>query len=165
VVEKHGRDRPRGSKNKPKGASMKISSSSSSASVKQRPGHPLGSNNKLKPSVSLANKPLDATAARRNTPPPSSGNIFSFFTFAGAQCREQQHVALKFTKFMDGQELRETSFEKSLVKDLHMRWRYTMMAMDRCSSGVAGPVLQKITICIRGGSCCSTTIVALRSLT
>jgi hypothetical protein len=29
------------------------------------------------------------------------------------------------------------SFEKSQVKDLHMRWRYTMMAMERCSSGLA----------------------------
>jgi hypothetical protein len=30
---------------------------------------------------------LDATAARHNPPPPS-GNIFSFFAFAGAQCYE-----------------------------------------------------------------------------
>jgi hypothetical protein len=33
--------------------------------------------------------------------------FFSFFTFAGAQCREQQRVPLKFTEFMDGKELRE----------------------------------------------------------
>jgi hypothetical protein len=75
VVEKRGCGRPRGSKNKPKEASMAVSSSS--APMKQRPGHPLGSKNKPKPSASLANKPLDATAARHNTPPPSSGNIFS----------------------------------------------------------------------------------------
>jgi hypothetical protein len=99
VVEKRGRGHPRGSKNKPKGASMTISSSS--ALVKS----PLGSKNKPKPS--LANRPLDTTAARHNTPPPSSGNIFSFFAFVGAQCCEQQCVPLKFTKFMDGQELRE----------------------------------------------------------
>jgi hypothetical protein len=76
VVEKHGRGRPCGSKNKSKAASMPISSSS--ALVKRRPGRPLGSKNKPKPSTSLANKPLDANAARCNTPPPSSGNIFSF---------------------------------------------------------------------------------------
>jgi hypothetical protein len=71
------------------------------------PGRPLGSKNKPKPSASLANKPLDAPAARHNTPPPSSSNIFSFFAFVDAQCREQQRVPLKFTEFMDGQELRE----------------------------------------------------------
>jgi hypothetical protein len=40
VVEKRGHGRPRGSKNKPKDASMVVSSSS--APVKWRPGHPLG---------------------------------------------------------------------------------------------------------------------------
>jgi hypothetical protein len=106
VVDKHGRGHPHGSKNKSKGASMAVSSFSS-VPVKWCPGRPLGSKNKLKPSTSLANEPLDATAARHNTPPPSSGNIFSFFSFTGAQCHEQQRVALKFTKFMDGQELCE----------------------------------------------------------
>jgi hypothetical protein len=77
MVEKRGRGRPRGSKNKPKGASMTVSSSSS-VPVKQRPGHPLGSKNKPKPSSPLVNEPLDATAACYNTPPPSSGNTFSF---------------------------------------------------------------------------------------
>jgi hypothetical protein len=81
--------------------------SSSSAPVKLRPVRPLGSKNKPKPSASLANEPLDATTARRNTPPPSSRNIFSFFSFAGAQCHEQRRVPLKFTEFMDGQELCE----------------------------------------------------------
>jgi hypothetical protein len=106
VVEKRGRGRPRGSKNKSKVASMAVSSSS--VPVKRRPGRPLGSKNKPKPSASLLNEPLDANGARRNTPPPSSGNIFSLFAFAGAQCREQQRVPLKFTEFMDGQELSET---------------------------------------------------------
>jgi hypothetical protein len=105
MVEKRGHDLPCGSKNKSKGVSTTISSSS--VRVKRCPGHPLGSENKPKPFASLANEPLDATTARRNTPPPSSGNIFSFFAFAGAQCREQQRMPLKFTKFMDGQELRE----------------------------------------------------------
>jgi hypothetical protein len=49
----------------------------------------LGSKNKSKSSTSPANKSLDANVARRNTPPPSAGNIFSFFAFADAQCREQ----------------------------------------------------------------------------
>jgi hypothetical protein len=105
VVEKRGRGRPRGSKNKPKEASMAVSSSS--APVKRRPGRLLGSKNKPKPSASLANESLDATAVRCNTPPPSAGNTFSFFAFAGAQCREQQRMPLQFTEFMDGQELRE----------------------------------------------------------
>jgi hypothetical protein len=30
-----------------------------------------------------------------------------FFATAGAQCREQQRVPLKFTQFMDGRELHE----------------------------------------------------------
>jgi hypothetical protein len=105
VVEKRGRVRPRGSKNKPKEASMAISSSS--VTVKRRPGHPLGSKNKPKPFVSLANQPLDAIAARHNAPPFPSVNIFSFFAFASAQCCEHQRVPLKFTQFMDGQELCE----------------------------------------------------------
>jgi hypothetical protein len=87
VVEKRGRGRPCGSKNKPKGASMAVSSSS--APAKRCPGRPLGSKNKPKPSAPLVNEPLDATAARRNTPPPSSGNTLSFFAFTDAQCREQ----------------------------------------------------------------------------
>jgi hypothetical protein len=33
--------------------------------------------------------------------------VYSFFCIAGAQCREIQRVPLKFTKFMDGRELRE----------------------------------------------------------
>jgi hypothetical protein len=105
VVEKHGCGRPRGSKNKSKVASMVVSSSS--APVKWHPGRPLGSKNKPKSSAPPANKLLDANVAHRNTPPPSAGNIFSFFACAGAQCREQQRVPLKFTQFMDGQELRE----------------------------------------------------------
>jgi hypothetical protein len=40
--------------------------------------------------------------------PPSTGTVFSFFALAGAQCREQQRVPLKFTEFMDGQKLRES---------------------------------------------------------
>jgi hypothetical protein len=103
-VEKRGRGRPRGSKNKPKDISMVASSST--APMKRCPGRPLGSKNKPKPSSSLARQSVDAHAARHNASPPPV-NLFSFFAIAGAQCREQQRVPLKFTQFMDGRELRE----------------------------------------------------------
>jgi hypothetical protein len=77
VVEKHGRGRPRDNKNKSKAATMDVASSS--ALVKRRPSRPLGSKNKPKPSAPPANESLDANTARRNTPPPSAGNTFSFF--------------------------------------------------------------------------------------
>jgi hypothetical protein len=91
----------RGSKNKPKDASLVASSS---ASAKRRPGRPLGSKNKPKASAAVA---PGASAAPRNASPPPPAKIYSFFCIAGAQCREQQRVLLKFTKFMDGRELRE----------------------------------------------------------
>jgi hypothetical protein len=104
VVEKCGCGRPRGSKNKPKDASMVVSSSSTP--VKRRPPRPLGSKNKPKPSAAFPSRSVDANTARHNTPPPPI-IVFPFFTIAGAQCREQQHVPLKFTAFIDGCELYE----------------------------------------------------------
>jgi hypothetical protein len=101
LMEKRGRSRPRGSKNKPKDASMVALSS---ASVKRRPGRSVGSKNK--PKVLAAAAP-GTSAAPRNASPPAPVKTFSFFCIAGAQCREIQHVSLKFTKFMDGRELRE----------------------------------------------------------
>jgi hypothetical protein len=63
VVEKRGRGRPRDSKNKPKEASMAISSSS--APVKRRLGRPLGIITSPKPLLLLPGnlwmKPLHAT--------------------------------------------------------------------------------------------------------
>jgi hypothetical protein len=109
VVEKHGRGRPCGSKNKSKVAPMAVSSF---APVKRRPSRPLGSKSKPKSSASPSNESLDANTVRRNTPPPSARNVFSFFAIAGAQCREQQRVPLKFTEFMDGQELREVILQE-----------------------------------------------------
>jgi hypothetical protein len=93
-VEKWGRGRPRGSKNK---ATIATAAASSSAPTKQHPGRPVGSNNK--PKVSSA-----APGPNASPPPP---RVYSFFCIAGAQCREIQRVPLKFTKFMDGRELRE----------------------------------------------------------
>jgi hypothetical protein len=81
---------------------------SSSALAKRHPGRPLGSKNKSKSSTSQINEPLDVSAAHLNHSPPSTGIVFSFFILDGAQCREQHRVALKFTKFMDGQELHES---------------------------------------------------------
>jgi hypothetical protein len=87
VVEKHGCGRPRGSKNKPKDASMAVLSSS--APVKRRPGRPLGTKNKLKPSADFASRSVDANTARHSTPSPPPINVFSFFAIAGAKCHEQ----------------------------------------------------------------------------
>jgi hypothetical protein len=80
---------------------------SSSAPIKGRPSHPLGSKNKSKSSTSQVNEPLDVSAAHLNPPQTSTRTVFSFFALAGAQCREQQRVSLEFTEFMDGRELRE----------------------------------------------------------
>jgi hypothetical protein len=102
LMEKRGRGRPRGSKNKPRDAALVASSS---ASAKRRPGRPLGSKNK--PKVSAAATPGSSVAPCNASPPPPPPKIYSFFCIAGAQCHEQQRIPLKFTKFMDGRELRE----------------------------------------------------------
>jgi hypothetical protein len=96
-VEKRGRGRPHGSKNK---AAATTLVASSSAPVKRRPGHPVGSKNKPK---------LAPAAPGPSTPSvnASSPRIYSFFCITGAQCREIQRLPLKFTQFMDGRELRE----------------------------------------------------------
>jgi hypothetical protein len=101
LMEKRGCGRPRGSKNKPKDASMVASLS---ASVKRRPGRPVGSKNKPKVPATAA---PGSSAPPRNASPPAPVKTFSFFCIVGAQCREIQRVPLKFTKFMDGRELRE----------------------------------------------------------
>jgi hypothetical protein len=98
-MEKWGRDRPRGSKNK---TSINAAVASSSALVKRRPGHLAGSKNKPK-APSVATGP-SAPSANASSPPPI---LFSFFCIAGPQCREIQCLPLNFTKFMDGRELRE----------------------------------------------------------
>jgi hypothetical protein len=105
VMEKRGCGHPRGHKNKPKDLSMMALSSA--MPMKRCPGRPLGGKKKPKPSFSVACQIVDANTAPRNASPPPPANIFSFFLIAGAQCREQQCVSLKFTKFMDGRELRE----------------------------------------------------------
>jgi hypothetical protein len=109
-MEKRGHGRLCGSKNKPKDVSMVASLSA--MPMKRRPGHPLGSKNKPKPSSSVARQVVDANTAPRNASPPPPINLFSFFVIAGAQCREQQRVLLKYTQFMDGRELCEDILQK-----------------------------------------------------
>jgi hypothetical protein len=98
-VEKRGRGRPRGSKNK---ASINALAASSSAPVKRRPGHPVGSKNK--PKVRLAAPGPSTPSASASPPPP---RLFSFFCIASPQCREIQRLPSKFTNFLYGRELRE----------------------------------------------------------
>jgi hypothetical protein len=99
LVAPRGRGRPRGSKNK---ITPTAAGSSSAAPVKRRPGRPPGSKNKPK---------VTGVAPGPSAPPPAapsaSSTIFSFFCIAMAQCREIQRLPLNFTKFMDGQKLRE----------------------------------------------------------
>jgi hypothetical protein len=98
-VEKRGRGRPRGSKNK---TTIAAAVGSTSALVKRRPGRPAGSKNKPKvPSVVLGPSAPSTDAS------PSSTRIYSFFCIANVQCHEIQRLPSKFTKFMDGRELRE----------------------------------------------------------
>jgi hypothetical protein len=98
-VEKRGRGRPRGSKNK---TTAVAAVASSSALVKRCPGRPAGSKNKPK-------VPSDVPGLSAPSPDASSSapRIYSFFCICNAQCREIQRLPLKFTKFMDGRELRE----------------------------------------------------------
>jgi hypothetical protein len=93
-VEKRGRGRPRGSKNK---ATIEVAVTSSFAPVKRRPGRPAGSQNK--PKVSSAAPGPSAPSANASSPLPE---LFSFFCITGPRCREIQRLPLNFTKFMDG---------------------------------------------------------------
>jgi hypothetical protein len=99
VVEKWGRGHPRGSKNKTTTAAVVALSS---ALVKRCPSHPAGSKNKPK-------VPYAAPGPSAPSPDASSSSprIYSFFYICNAQCHEIQRLPLKFTKFMDGRELRE----------------------------------------------------------
>jgi hypothetical protein len=98
-VEKRGHGRPRGSKNK---TTAVAAVGSSSALVKRRPGRPAGSKNK--PKVQSAARGPSAPSPDASS---SSLRIYSFFCICNAQCREIQRLPQKFTKFINGQELRE----------------------------------------------------------
>jgi hypothetical protein len=80
-VEKRGRGRPRGSKNKSKDPTAV---GSSSVHVKRRPGRPVGSKNKPKVSAAAPGP----SAPPHNASPPPPPKIYSFFCIAGAQYRE-----------------------------------------------------------------------------
>jgi hypothetical protein len=155
-MEKRGRGRPRGSKNKPKDPSTVASLF---ASMKRRPGRPVGSKNK--PKVSAA-APGPSAAPHNASPTPTK--IYSFFCITCTQCHEIQRVPLKFTKFMDGRELREAILREQFGKELPMKWRCGMMDAARCVSEVAGPSLQNIMTSTKGFSCSSTTTVVHQSL-
>jgi hypothetical protein len=98
-VEKWGRGRPRGSKNK---TTTVVVVGSSSVLVKRCPSRLTGSKNKPKVPSAVPGPSAPSTDAS-----PSSPKIYSFFCIANAQCRKIQRLPSKFTKFMDGRELRE----------------------------------------------------------
>jgi hypothetical protein len=88
TVEKHGRVCPQGSKNKPK--STLVVAASLSTRAKCRPGRPLGSKNKESSRVMMDPADhLDVSVAHPTLPSSSSGDLFSFLSFAGAHYREQ----------------------------------------------------------------------------
>jgi hypothetical protein len=98
-VDKQGRGRPRGSKNKTTAAAT---IASSSALVKRCPSRPIGSKNKPKVPSTAPGPSFSSPDASFSSP-----RIYSFFCIFNTQCREIQRLPLKFTKFMDGRELRE----------------------------------------------------------
>jgi hypothetical protein len=106
IVGKRDHGRPRGSKNKLK--SPFAAAASSSTLAKRCPSRPLGSKNK-KSSVATMDPAacLDVSVVHLTLSASSSSNLFALFSFVGAQCREQQCLPLKFTKFMESDELRE----------------------------------------------------------
>jgi hypothetical protein len=69
----------------------------------------LGSKNKPNTSAATAStaEHMDVSLVQPILPQLSVGSLFSFFTFAGAQCYEQQRLPLKLAEFIDGRELRE----------------------------------------------------------
>jgi hypothetical protein len=99
VVEKWGRGHPRSSKNKTTAAAVVASSS---ALVKRRPGRLAGSKNKPKVPSAVPGPSAPSPDASSFSP-----RIYSFFCICNTQCHEIQRLPLKFTKFMDGRELRE----------------------------------------------------------
>jgi hypothetical protein len=50
---------------------------------------------------------LDVSFSHPAASSSSSGDLFTFFSFAGAQYHEQKPLPLKFTEFMEGRELRD----------------------------------------------------------
>jgi hypothetical protein len=140
-VEKWGRSRPRGSKNK---ASIEAAVASSSALVKRHPGRPVGSKNK--PKVPSAAPGPSAPSANASSPLP---RLYSIFCIVGPQCREIQRLPLKFTMFMDGRELREAVLREHSGEELPMKWRSGMTAPVSSTSRAVGRNLQRTTTSIR----------------
>jgi hypothetical protein len=92
-----------------------MGTTSSSTPTNRHPGRPLGSKNK-KYVVVIADSAdhLIVSLARPSMlSSSSSGHLSSFSSFAGAQCCEQHCLPVKFTKFMEGHELREYVLHES----------------------------------------------------
>jgi hypothetical protein len=70
-------------------------------------GLPRGSKNKTATVAAVASSAAPGPSAPSTNASTSPPRIYSFFCITGAQCRKIQRLPLKFTKFMDGQELRE----------------------------------------------------------
>jgi hypothetical protein len=105
IIEKCGRGRPRGSKNKSKTVAA---ASTLTTPVKRRRGFPLESKNKKLSIVIVgASTTPNVSLVQPILPPASADNVFCFFVFSSAQCREGQRLPLKFAEFMDGHELHE----------------------------------------------------------
>jgi hypothetical protein len=81
---------------------------SSTIPTKCHHGRPFGRKNKKPSTLALSATVLpNVTLAQPIVPQASAANMFSFFSFASAQCREHHRLPHKFAKFMDGHELHE----------------------------------------------------------
>jgi hypothetical protein len=107
----------------------------------------VGSKNKLKVSPAA---PGPSTPPHNASPPPP--RVYSFFSIAGVQYREIQRLPLKFTKFMDGRELREAIFHEHSGEELPMKWRSSTMVPVSSTSRAAGRSLQKTMTSVKAFS-------------
>jgi hypothetical protein len=147
IVEKHGHGHPHGSKNNPKSSFAVVASSSTLA--KRRPGRPLRSKNKK--SAIGTTDPIDHLDVSFTHPAALSssfGDLFSFFSFTGAQCYEQQRLPMKFTEFMEGRELREAVLRETSSGELPYELE---VYYDGNGDAFYGTALLKTTIFIKDG--------------
>jgi hypothetical protein len=150
VVEKRGRGRPRGSKNKPKASVAEISSSTL---AKLHHDRPLGSKNKVKTSATPTNisKHLDVSLAQPNPLQPSTGALFSFLPLLAPNVVNNSAFLSNLLNSWKAESFAKLFYESCLVMDPHMK-KFTTTVKVICFSGVAGLALLKTMICIKGGS-------------
>jgi hypothetical protein len=120
VVDKCGRGRPRGSKNKPKASVTEIYSSTL---AKRLCGCPLGSKNKVKTSDTPTNinKHLDLSLAQPNPPQPSTGALFSFFAFVVPNAMNNSAFLSNLLNSWMAESFAKLFYERCLVMDPHMK--------------------------------------------